>query len=208
MFVLKRQMLLSAQKHFWRRLHNAALYERKETHTSVRPTAQHLRHLRRLYLLWKEHGSRYSFKRNDWLTNIITDWHIALSLLQIQWTHENLFGPWNLGIQKSYRPWRILSMLSRLASQKLRPSPCLSVDTLPSPPPPLSSAFPRTCGQQIVTSVSSHRFQRYLRGSSWAVWIYLDEVIQERFAGHVTVDSVVSIQEIRFEMLQQRVQVH
>lgn len=38
-------------------------------------------------------------------------------------------------------------------------------------------------------------------------WFYLDEVVQDSFAGHVTVDSVVSVQEVRSEMMQQRVQV-
>ena len=35
----------------------------------------------------------------------------------------------------------------------------------------------------------------------------LDEVVQDSFAGHVTVDSVVSIHEVRSEMMQQRIQV-
>lgn len=41
----------------------------------------------------------------------------------------------------------------------------------------------------------------------WAVF-YLNKVVQDGFAGHVTVDSVVSIQEVRSEMMQQRVQVY
>ena len=40
-----------------------------------------------------------------------------------------------------------------------------------------------------------------------ARWSYLDEVIEDSFAGHVTVESVVSVHEVRSEMMQQRVQV-
>lgn len=39
------------------------------------------------------------------------------------------------------------------------------------------------------------------------VQTYLDEVIEDSFAGHVTVNSVVSIHEVRSEVMQQRVQV-
>lgn len=38
--------------------------------------------------------------------------------------------------------------------------------------------------------------------------LYLDQVIQDGFAGHVTVESVVSMHEVRSEMLQHSVQVH
>lgn len=38
--------------------------------------------------------------------------------------------------------------------------------------------------------------------------LYLDELVEELFAGHVTVDSVVSVLEVRSEVVKQRVQVH
>lgn len=47
--------------------------------------------------------------------------------------------------QNKFWPWGLLSLLNRLASQKLRPSPSLSITTPPSPPSLLNRAFTSTC---------------------------------------------------------------
>lgn len=71
------------------------------------------------------------------------------------------------------------------------------------------------CNTQVETSPVAFDMQlldtlthnMWLHICVWAVF-YLNKVVQDGFAGHVTVDSVVSIQEVRSEMMQQRVQVY
>lgn len=41
-----------------------------------------------------------------------------------------------------------------------------------------------------------------------ALSFHLNEVIQNRFVGHVTTEAVVPLQEVRSEVMQERVQVH